>query len=91
MEFIINKFGIAFIVAVEVDRAKLEGCRFFNSLYDMNVAMPEESIGYEFLITHDSHDSQIMIHTDSRIMIHTDFNSSEVRIETERFIREYWL
>lgn len=83
MEFIINKFGIAFIVAVEVDRAKLEGCRFFNSLYDMNVAMPEESIGYEFLITHDSHDSQIMIHT--------DFNSSEVRIETERFIREYWL
>lgn len=91
MEFIINKFGIAFIVAVEVDRAKLEGCRFFNSLYDMNVAMPEESIGYEFLITRDSNDSQIMIHTDSRIMIHTDFNSSEVRIETERFIREYCL
>lgn len=83
MEFIINKFGIAFIVAVEVDRAKLEGCRFFNSLYDMNIAMPEESIGYEFLIARDSHDSQIMLHT--------DFNSSEVRIETERFIREYWL
>ncbi|ABF72655.1 hypothetical protein PHG25p097nc [Aeromonas phage 25] len=83
MEFIINKFGIAVIVTVEVDRAKLEGCRFFDSLYDMNVAMPEESIGYEFLITRDSHDSQIMLHT--------DFNSSEVRIETERFIREYWL
>lgn len=83
MEFIINKFGIAFIVAVEVDRAKLEGCRFFDSLYDMNVAMPEECIGYEFLIARDSHDSQIMLHT--------DFNSSEVRIETERFIREYCL
>ncbi|UYD57441.1 hypothetical protein OFDDKENP_00065 [Aeromonas phage B614] len=83
MEFIINKFGIAFVVTVEVDRAKLEGCRFFHSLYDMNVAMPEEAIGYEYLISRESKDSPIMLHT--------DFNSTEIRIETEKFICEYIL
>lgn len=83
MQFIINNFGIAFVVAVEIDSSRLVGCKSYSDLYSMNCDMHEETIGYEYLITRKAEDEPAKFVT--------DFGSDVIKIEVERFISEYML
>ncbi|UOX40491.1 hypothetical protein UGMREWDR_CDS0176 [Aeromonas phage GomatiRiver_11] len=83
MEYIINKHGIAFVVTVAIDKTKLDGCKSYHSLYDMNCDMFEDSIGYEYLITREAKDEPVMMFT--------QFSGEQIKIEVERFISEYIL
>ncbi|AWH15583.1 hypothetical protein KNT91_gp059 [Aeromonas phage 60AhydR15PP] len=83
MHYIINKNGIAFVVSLEgFDISKIDG-KTFSSLYDMNLEMHEECIGFEYLVTREA--------PDSPVMMYTQYSGEIVKIEPERFINEFVL
>lgn len=82
MNYILNKHGIAFVVTVEIDLSKIDG-QVFDTLYDMNVNMEEDCIGYEYLITREDENSPIMMFT--------DFSGEIVQIDVEQYINEFVL
>lgn len=83
MHYIINENDIAFVVSLEgFDISKMTG-KVFSSLYDMNLAMHEECVGFEYLITREA--------PDSPVMMHTSYSSEIVKIEPERFVNEFVL